>query len=174
MGGFEEPPQIVKDRFADWKNKSIREVLTWLPNHTTMLGSWRHSKSCLDEGWGNYFYVRGLRLNMMEAFVFFITSKESESLWPDDIPHIDIVVYYLHNGNPIYYYTCSGDDFSLNDEYYESIEECLGELMGEDNSGGGVSYTIYVSGLVRPNILKLMKPWPFINWRDNPLIGGGA
>ena len=172
MVGFEEPPQIVKDRFADWKNKSIREVLRWLPHHTTRLGSWRHSKSCLGGGWRTYFNVRSSKI---QPFVFFITSKESEYLWPDDKPHIDIVVYYLHDGEPRYYYACSGDDFLPEDNYFESIEECLGELMGEDNSGGGVSYTIYVSGLVRPqNIPKLMNQWSFINWKVNPLIGGGA
>ena len=172
MGGFEEPPQIVKDRFDDWKNKSIRKALRWIVigGHCKPLGIWRHSKSCLGEGWGTYFNVRG---SETQPFVFFITSKESEYLWPDDKPHIDIVVYYLHNGEPRYYYACSGEDFLPAFDYFNSIEECLGELMGEDNSGGGVDYTIYVSGLVRP-ILKSMKPWPFINWKVNPLIGGGA
>tara|TARA_R110002020_G_scaffold174277_1_gene365386 strand:- start:7609 stop:8085 length:477 start_codon:yes stop_codon:yes gene_type:complete len=76
------------------------------------------------------------------------------------MPHMDIVAYYLYEGNPTFAYVCSDEDFvyGSNQKYFDSIYN-----LGRRVFAGGNDYDIYI---LRP-------PNPFgsiLNWlHENPL-----
>ena len=179
--GWEEPPERIQAVFDEWAGEDMGDVFNFIyipifyprlnksVTPCTLIGSWGRSNDCIDEGWGNYIQGKIQK----HSKLFFITSKEpgtqEMAREQDAMPHIDIVVYYLHEGEPRYYYACSGEDFYPNEEYFESIEICLKNLMHPEE---GVVYSIYMLG--QYDLSPHRGHWPFINWKINLLIGGGA
>ena len=130
----------------EWMDKTVAEVMRWVNNNEN------YSLISVE---GNLRELGGLISPQIEV------QEVPQLLFVNtNIDHLDIIVYYLYEGKPIYVYLCSGMDFACDESagYYDSLDAILQECISSLDS-----LAIYI--FYQPLLVNT-----FMNWMgENPL-----
>ena len=142
-GGPLYPAELVS---KEWMDKTVSQIMVWVYDNDN------YSLISVE---GN---LRGLGEEISPQ----IEVQEVPQLLfvNTNIDHLDIIVYYLYEGKPIYVYLCSGVDFACDESagYYDSLDAILQECISSlDN------LALYIFN--QPLLVNT-----FMNWMgENPL-----
>ncbi len=117
-GGPLYPAELVS---KEWMDKTVSQVMVWVNDNDN------YSLISVE---GN---LRGLgeeispQIEVQEVPQLLFINTNSD--------HLDIVVYYLYGGLPIYVYLCSGVDFACDESagYYDNLDDILEECISSLN-----------------------------------------